>query len=42
MSKKLCKDKDKALKKKKKARYQCKKCGLYGKKKKNMCKPLEL
>lgn len=38
MSKKLCKQ-DKKKIKKEKAQYECKKCGLYSKKEKKICKP---
>lgn len=41
MSKKLCKN-DKEQIKKRNAKYECKKCGLYSKKEKKLCKPEEL
>ena len=41
MSKKLCKEDKKRLKKEK-ANFECKKCGLYSKKEKSVCKPFKL
>lgn len=41
MSKKLCKNGKENIKKNK-AKYECKKCGLYSKKEKKLCKPVEL
>jgi len=42
MAKKLCKDGQNIIKKDKKIKYSCKKCGMQSNKEKHCCKPQKL